>query len=39
MLYMTGKTDEIEKALFLQKLSVPFWALALMDGKPLEMPG
>jgi hypothetical protein len=33
MPYMTGKTDEIEKALFLRKFSVPFWALAYVFGK------
>jgi len=33
MPYMTGLTDEIEKALFLRKFSVPFWALSYVFGK------
>ena len=33
MPYMTGFTDEIEKALFLRKFNVPFWALAHVFGK------
>ena len=33
MPYMTGKTDEIEKALFLRKFDVPFWALSYVFGK------
>jgi hypothetical protein len=33
MPYMTGKTDRIEKALFLRKFDVPFWALAYVFGK------
>lgn len=33
MPYMTGKTDEIEKALFLRKFDVPFWALVHMFGR------
>ena len=33
MPYMTGLTDDIEKALFLRKFSVPFWALSRMFGK------
>jgi hypothetical protein len=33
MPYMTGLTDEIEKALFLRKFSVPFWALSHIFGK------
>jgi hypothetical protein len=30
---MTGKTDTIEKALFLRKFGVPFWALSYVFGK------
>ena len=33
MPYMTGYTDDIEKALFLRRFSVPFWALAHVFGK------
>ena len=33
MPYMTGLTDEIEKALFLRKFTVPFWALSYVFGK------
>ncbi len=33
MPYMTGKTDDIEKALFLRKFDVPFWGLAYVFGK------
>jgi hypothetical protein len=33
MPYMTGMTDETEKALFLRKFSVPFWALAYVFGR------
>jgi hypothetical protein len=30
---MTGKTDEIEKAIFLRKFGVPFWAISYVFGK------
>ncbi|QTA89022.1 hypothetical protein [Desulfonema magnum] len=33
MPYMTGMTDEAEKALFLRKFSVPFWGLAYVFGR------
>jgi len=33
MPYMTGLTDEIEKAIFLRKFNVPFWALSYAFGK------
>jgi hypothetical protein len=33
MPYMTGFNDEIEKALFLRKFNVPFWALSYVFGK------
>ena len=33
MPYMTGATDEIEKALFMRKFNVPFWALSYVFGK------
>ena len=33
MPYMTGFTDEIEKALFMRKFNVPFWALSHAFGK------
>ena len=33
MPYMVGKTDEVEKALFLRKFAVPFWALAYVFGR------
>ena len=33
MPYLTGKVSEVEKALFLRKFSVPFWALAYIFGK------
>ena len=33
MPYMTGITDEIEKALFMRKFNVPFWALSYVFGK------
>ncbi|MDM8524747.1 hypothetical protein QUF80_15370 [Desulfococcaceae bacterium HSG8] len=33
MPYMTGMTEETEKALFLRKFSVPFWALAYVFGR------
>ena len=33
MPYMTGMTDDAEKALFLRKFSVPFWALAYVFGR------
>ena len=29
---MAGKTDDVEKALFLRKFGVPFWALAYAFG-------
>jgi hypothetical protein len=31
--YMTGCTDDVEKALFLRALGVPFWALAHVFGR------
>ena len=31
--YMTGMTDEVEKALFLRKFNVPFWALSYVFGR------
>ena len=31
--YMTGQTDEVEKALFLRSFGVPFWALARTFGR------
>jgi len=31
--YMTGKSDEVEKALFLRKFNVPFWALSYVFGR------
>ena len=31
--YMTGLTDEVEKALFLRSFGVPFWALARVCGR------
>jgi hypothetical protein len=33
MPYMTGLVDEVEKALFLRKFSVPHWALSYVFGK------
>src|ERR1700682_1973699 len=30
--YLTGNTDDVEKALFLRKFGVPFWALARVFG-------
>ena len=33
MPYMTGITEEIEKALFMRKFNVPFWALSHVFGK------
>ena len=33
MPYMTGFVDEIEKALFLRKFNVPFWALSYVFGR------
>jgi len=33
MPYMTGVVDEIEKALFMRKFNVPFWALSYAFGK------
>jgi hypothetical protein len=33
MPYMTGYADEVEKAIFLRKFNVPFWALAYVFGK------
>jgi hypothetical protein len=33
MPYLTGFVDEIEKALFLRKFNVPFWALSYVFGK------
>ena len=33
MPYMTGITDETEKALFMRKFNVPFWALSYVFGK------
>ncbi|MEE9149599.1 MAG: hypothetical protein V3U27_19640, partial [Candidatus Tectomicrobia bacterium] len=32
MPYMTGRTAEVEKALFLRRFSVPFWALEYVFG-------
>ncbi len=32
MPYMTGRTAEVEKVLFLRRFSVPFWALAYVFG-------
>ena len=31
--YMTGYTDEVEKALFLGRFGVPFWALSYVFGR------
>lgn len=33
MPYMTGKTDEVEKALFLRRFGVPYWGLAYVFGR------
>ena len=33
MPYMTGYTDEVEKALFLRRFGVPFWALTYVFGR------
>jgi hypothetical protein len=33
MPYMTGRTDEVDHALFLRKFGVPFWALARVFGR------
>ncbi len=33
MPYMTGFTDDVEKALFLRKFNVPFWALSHVFGR------
>ena len=33
MPYMTGYTDEVEKALFLRRFSVPFWGLSYVFGR------
>jgi len=33
MPYMTGITDVTEKALFMRKFNVPFWALSYVFGK------
>ncbi len=33
MPYLTGITDEIEKALFMRKFNVPFWALSYVFGR------
>ena len=33
MPYLTGITDKIEKALFMRKFNVPFWALSYVFGK------
>lgn len=33
MPYMTGFTDDVEKALFLRKFNVPFWALSRVFGR------
>ncbi len=33
MPYMTGITGEVEKALFMRKFNVPFWALSYVFGK------
>jgi hypothetical protein len=32
MPYMTGYTDEVEKALFLRRFGVPFWGLTYVFG-------
>ena len=31
--YMTGYTDEVEKALFLRRFGVPFWGLSYVFGR------
>lgn len=31
--YMVGLTDEVEKALFLRRFGVPFWALSYVFGR------
>ena len=31
--YLAGAVDEVDKALFLRKFSVPFWALSYVFGK------
>jgi hypothetical protein len=33
MPYLTGTTEEVEKALFMRKFNVPFWALSVVFGK------
>jgi hypothetical protein len=33
MPYMTGHADDVEKALFLRKFNVPFWAIAHLFGR------
>jgi len=33
MPYMTGYTDEVEKALFLRRFGVPYWALSYVFGR------
>ena len=33
MPYMTGYTDDVEKALFLLRFGVPYWALTYIFGK------
>ena len=33
MPYMTGYTDEVEKALFLRRFGVPFWGLTYVFGR------
>lgn len=33
MPYMTGYTDEVEKALFLRRFGVPYWALTYLFGR------
>lgn len=33
MPYMTGYTDDVEKALFLRRFGVPFWALTYLFGR------
>ncbi len=33
MPYLTGYTDEVEKALFLRRFGVPFWALSYVFGR------
>jgi len=33
MPYLTGIVDDVEKALFLRKFDVPFWALTYVFGK------